>query len=145
MALSQLHPHIFNTERRHRTLVAACARDELHEIGTRSVADFFEMDGWDTCFLGANVPIEGVVKTALDRRPHLIALSATIISHVDGIAELIERLRSHESLREIPILVGGYPFKLDPTLWRSLGADGSATRADEAVALGNRLVEPGDP
>ena len=53
LVMSQLYPRIFSTERRGRTLVAARVADDLHEIGLRMVADFFEMEGWDTFYVGA--------------------------------------------------------------------------------------------
>ena len=37
-------------------------------------------------------------------------------------------------------LVGGLAFAEAPDLWRRLGADGYTAGADEAVALGERLV-----
>ena len=42
-------------------MVATCIGGELHEIGIRMVADFFEMEGWDTYYLGANTPADAVV------------------------------------------------------------------------------------
>ena len=68
LIMSQLYPFIFGTERRNRRVVAACVGGDLHEIGIRMVADFFEMDGWDTFYLGANVPITDIVQTVIDRR-----------------------------------------------------------------------------
>jgi methanogenic corrinoid protein MtbC1 len=56
LIMSQLYPQIFSTARRNRKLVAACVGGDLHEIGVRMVADFFEMDGWDTYYVGANMP-----------------------------------------------------------------------------------------
>ena len=58
LIMSQLYPLIFGTERKNRRIVAACVGGDLHEIGIRMVADFFEMDGWDTFYLGADVPTD---------------------------------------------------------------------------------------
>jgi len=40
----------------------------------------------------------------------------------------------------VKILVGGYPFKVEPELWKTIGADGSANGAREAIELANRLT-----
>jgi len=56
MVMSQLYPYIFASEKNGRRMVATCVGGELHEIGARMVADFFEIDGWETYFLGANTP-----------------------------------------------------------------------------------------
>jgi methanogenic corrinoid protein MtbC1 len=37
-------------------------------------------------------------------------------------------------------MVGGYPFNVDPDLWRRIGADGSARDASEAIGVAQRLV-----
>ena len=42
--MSQLYPRIFSPEKTGRRLIATCVGGELHEIGVRMVADFFEMD-----------------------------------------------------------------------------------------------------
>jgi hypothetical protein len=39
--------------------VAACVSGELHEIGVRMLCDLLEMEGWNTIYLGANVPTAG--------------------------------------------------------------------------------------
>ncbi|MGC8603152.1 MAG: cobalamin B12-binding domain-containing protein, partial [Desulfomonilaceae bacterium] len=54
LIMSQLYSYVFSTEKIGRKLVAACVGGELHEIGVRMVADFFEMEGWDTYYMGAN-------------------------------------------------------------------------------------------
>ncbi|WP_152417023.1 hypothetical protein [Paenibacillus sp. PAMC 26794] len=38
------------------------------------------------------------------------------------------------------IMVGGYPFNIDHELWKTIGADGYAPGADEAVAVAEQLL-----
>lgn len=38
------------------------------------------------------------------------------------------------------IMVGGYPFNIDQELWKTIGADGYAPGADEAVAVAEQLL-----
>ena len=61
LIMSQLYSHIFSTERIGKSVVATTIGGDLHEIGIRMVSDFFEMEGWDTFYLGANSPAEDVV------------------------------------------------------------------------------------
>ena len=141
LVISQLYPWVFAGERRGRTLVATCIEGDLHELGVRMVADFFEMDGWDTIYLGANVPLRSIVDTVEEKGADLVAVSATISNHTGGIASLLGALRARPATRDVPVLVGGYPFNLEPELWRRLGASGHARDAEEAVSIGRRLVE----
>lgn len=145
LIMSQLYPHIFAQEKKSRTLVATCVAGDLHEMGVRMVADFFEMDGWDTFYLGANTPLNDVITTLHDRQAHALAISATISYHIDAVRDLIQAVRRDAALRHVKILVGGYPFNLDPSLAPKLGADGSAHDAEAAIALANQLTAGGRP
>ena len=145
LVMSQLYPRIFSTERRGRTLVAACVAGDLHEIGLRMVADFFEMEGWDTFYVGANAPAASVVQAVAERGADVLAVSATITSHVRHLRELIAAVRSDEAARGVKILAGGYPFNVAPGLWREVGADASAADAAGAVEAAARLSEGGAP
>ena len=114
------------------TMVAACIGGELHEMGIRMLADIFELYGWDTHYLGANVPVESIISTVKETKAKLIAISATMLKHVDNVKELIEKIRD-SSIRDVKILVGGYPFSINPDLWQLIGADDYAVSASEAV------------
>ncbi len=143
IAVAQLYPYVFSGEHKGHTLVATCVAGDLHEVGVRMIADFFEMDGWDTYYLGANVPASGIVATVREKGASLVAVSATISKHVEGVASLVAQLRADEATRAVPIMVGGYPFNVDEDLWRRLGADGYASDAEQAVLMGNTLAQRG--
>lgn len=138
MIMSQLYPYIFTGERKGRRMVTACVGGELHEIGARMVADFFEMEGWDTYFLGANTPQPSIVQAVLEHKADLLAISATMTFHVSHVSELIQAMRQDNP--KIHILVGGYPFNLSDRLWQTVGADGYARDAASALLEAERLL-----
>ena len=140
LIMSQLYPHIFRTERVGRRLVATCVGGELHEIGVRMVADFFEMAGWDTYYLGANTPADGILRALEERHAQVLGISATITFHVSEVADLIAQVRASQVGQHVKILVGGYPFKVSEDLWRSVNADGFGKDAQQAIAVANELV-----
>ena len=45
----------------------------------------------------------------------------------------------------VKILVDGYPFTLNPNLWREVGADGLASDAERAIALADEMAKEGAP
>lgn len=145
LIMSQLYPHIFASAKNGRTLVATCVAGDLHEIGVRMVADFFEMEGWNTFYLGANTPHSSVVATLVERSADVLAISATISYHVEAVRDLIRAVRQHPGAGHVKILVGGYPFNRDGELWRKIGADGSALDAQRAIALANQIVREAKP
>lgn len=140
VVMSQLYPRIFSGAKNGRKLVVTCIGGELHEIGARMVADFFEIEGWDTYFLGANTPTDSILRTLDERGADALAVSATMTFHVSKVAELIARVRASGAGENPKLLVGGYPFNLSPQLWQALGADGYARDAQDALGVAGRLV-----
>lgn len=141
LIMSQLYPKIFNTAKNGYRMVATCVGSELHEIGVRMVADFFEMEGWDSFYLGANVPPLSVTRTLADRQSQILAISATMTYHLDGVSALIRAVRSDQALENVRILVGGYPFNVEPNLWKKLGADGYGVDAEDSEKLARSLLK----
>ena len=145
LIMSQLYSDITGASRQKKDAVclAIAVCGEFHDIGARRVADFMEMDGWKTFFLGNNLCSEDIVKAVLDHKPEVLALSATMFFNVDSIGRAIRAIRAVEGTGNLVILVGGRPFNQDPELWKKVGADGFAQSARQAVKLANHLVNSG--
>ena len=139
LIMAQLYPRIFRTEKNGRRIVATSIGGELHEIGIRIITDFFEMEGWDTYYLGANCPASAILQALSDRDAHVLAVSATMTFHIRAVENLIAAVRASEVLKAVKILVGGYPFNVEPELWKRVGADAYAADASEAVASASNL------
>ncbi|PAU92795.1 cobalamin-binding protein [Aliifodinibius salipaludis] len=140
LIMSQLYPKIFAMEKSDKRLVACSVADELHEIGIRMVTDFFEMEGWDTHYLGANIPDKHLIRSVKEKNADVLAISVTIPLHISAAKDLIQTLRDESELDNVKIIVGGYPFKMIPDLWKKIGADGWAESADDAIETANKLT-----
>lgn len=138
--MSELYPRLVSQSRPNgRLLVAAAAQGELHEIGIRMVADFFQAEGWDTRYFGANLPADSLLSEVDRLKPDLVALSATLPENVRWISRFVESLRSRGPRRPA-VLVGGLPFLVSEGLWRQVGADATGSDCREAVDVGTRLA-----
>lgn len=134
-AMARLYEELFHASPEPGPLlVAACADQERHELGLRMICDVLEMEGWDTVFLGASVPVEDLVEMVRVRRPQVVALSASIAPHVGRVREAIRAIRETEGTAPL-IAVGGRAFIDDPALAERLGADLTARDAVEAAEL----------
>ncbi len=134
--MALLYPRMFaQASRKAGSLIAACVPGELHELGPRILCDILEMKGWDTIYLGANLPLASLVQTINDRRPDVIAISATMTFHVDVVRWVIGGIRAGVADRLTKVWVGGYAFRAAPELWRTVGADAYAADAYEAARL----------
>jgi methanogenic corrinoid protein MtbC1 len=135
-AMARLYDELFRGDTaRGPLLIAACADQERHEMGLRMICDVLEMDGWDTVFLGATVPIEDLLAMVRERKPDVVALSASIAPHVPRVRETIRAIREAMPGAAPLIAVGGRAFADDPGLAERLGADLTASDAVQAAAL----------
>jgi methanogenic corrinoid protein MtbC1 len=134
LIMSQLYPYIFRSDRTCRgTIVAACVSGELHEIGARMLCDLLEMEGWNTIYLGANVPTAGIVDVLRDNHSNILAVSASMTFHIPAVREVVAAVRLASPATRI--LVGGYAFKIAPNLWRDVDADYWTKDASDAISL----------
>ena len=138
LIMSQLYPYLFQNARNGKKIIAAAVGNELHEIGIRMVSDYFEMAGWDSYFMGAQTPQASIISSINELHPELVALTTTISFHLKELENVICQIR------DLPfqpkIIVGGYPFNLDPELWQKIGADAFAPNANSALELAGEIV-----
>jgi len=123
-----------------KTMLAAAVAGNQHDIGLQAVADFFEMAGWRTIHLGANVPITDLVQAVDCFEVDLVALSASQSTQLPTLKDAIEAVRQGERGVGLKIMVGGLAFAGSEELAHEMGADGFASDPNEAVRRGNRLV-----
>lgn len=143
MIISRLYPIIFNSHRNEKRVVATAVGGELHEIGIRMVADFFEMYGWDTYYLGANCPNKEVIEELKRHSADVLAISITMASHLGTARNLIRLIRNSPELANTKILVGGRTYKQHGELFADLGADAWAEDAENAVLKAQELLQTG--
>ena len=120
------------TDRNGRTLLAACAETEKHEVGLRMICDILELEGWDATYLGASVPQDSLVAMVLRERPTVLALSASLAPHLPQLRSLIAAVRAAPGEAVPYILVGGRPFLDDAALADKVGADAMARDSADA-------------
>lgn len=136
--IGKLYPMLFaNKSSSTHSITAVCAGNELHEIGMRMIADFFELEGWDSHYLGSNLAAEFVVEQLLSHPTDVLAISATTSTHLVEVKQLITMVKNHEALKHTTIMVGGKVFNDTPNLWKLLGADLFASDPKQAIRLAN--------
>ena len=121
-------------------MLAAAVASNQHDIGLYAVADFFDMAGWRTIQLGADVPIIDLAQAVECFDADLVALSASLSVQFETVKSTIQAIRSGRRADLVKILVGGLAFAESGDLAVEMGADGYAANPDEAVRLGGDLV-----
>lgn len=92
-----------------RSIVVACVANEPHQVGAHMAADYCELLGWRSYFLGANTPLPDLLELVEERRPTALGLSVTLRSNLPALREILDALRG--SARDLPVLVGGGAFR----------------------------------
>ncbi len=103
--LNELYSKIISKSRMNNTVVASSVENEAHQIGIKMVADIFEINGWNVHFLGANTPLNDLIKFIGIINPKIVALSISIYFHIHVLEEMIERIRG--KFPNILIIIGG--------------------------------------
>ncbi len=107
--MNELFAGIISPSRAFRKVVVACMEQEQHQVGAKMVADIFESKGWDSYFLGANIPVNELTRFVKTIKPDVMAVSASIYFHIPHLDKMIAKIRSE--LPSLPVLVGGQAFR----------------------------------
>lgn len=122
-----------------KTIIVAAVETNAHALGARFVADFFQMEGWRTIFLGADTPARDIADATKHFDADVLALSASVITQLNRVASTISLVRA-EGKPGIKILVGGRAFEDAPEAWERFGADAHPLTAAEAVERARELL-----
>ena len=122
------------------TVVSAAVAGDAHDIGVRTLADLFELAGWRSIFLGADVPNVDLAQGVEAYEPDLVALGASLPTLLPSLERAIRTIRETEPGRNAKVLVGGGAFTQLPTGHSRVGADALAPDVRDAVRVGAGLV-----
>ena len=122
-----------------KTMVAAAATGNVHDIGLRAVSDVFSIAGWRTIFLGADVPMQDLPATLTFFDADVLVLTAALSTQLPRVRYTISAVRDRCE-RDVKILVGGPAFDEAEDIWRKVGADGYGPTIDEALKVANKLA-----
>ena len=138
---------------RTRSVVAACAPDDWHELGLLMVALFLARRGWRVVYLGASLPPDGLEARLRQLQPTAVVFSASTLQTATALTAIIRRLTSLPPPQPL-IGYGGHAFVQDPTLYDTtpglyLGPNAAtaATRLEHALDEAQQVasvVPPGD-
>lgn len=140
MVMAQLLSRAVFPPHNGKTVLAAAVAGNQHDIGLCVVSDFFDMAGWRTIQLGADVPIHDLAQAVECFDTDLVALSASLGIQLETLRSTIQAIRAGQRGDIVKILVGGRVFADIGTLAAEIGADGYAADPGEAVRLGGDLV-----
>jgi MerR family transcriptional regulator, light-induced transcriptional regulator len=105
------------------SIIALNSGSELHNIGLRMISDILELEGWHVIYLGANVPVQSLIKAIEIEKPKLIAISVTLDYHIDSAIYMIAAIKNHFAKNSPRIIIGGSAFINYDKVCERTGAD----------------------
>lgn len=119
-------------------VVIGAVQGDLHDIGYGLVASQLKMAGFDVHKLGVNIPSMTFVEKAQELNADIIGLSAFLVTTIPNCAEVVNYLKDMGLRDKIKVIIGGAETTSEKA--ESMGCDGQADNAVEAVGLCERLM-----
>lgn len=122
--------------------IAICVLLDCHALGKRIVLSVLRASGYDVIDLGVGLTEEDAAAKAAENDLDVLLIS-TLMSvsslQVRRVRELLDEKGSHAK-----IIVGGAPFRFDPSLWKRVGAFADGKNASELIPILEKLEGFGD-
>jgi MerR family transcriptional regulator, light-induced transcriptional regulator len=96
-----------------KTVVLACPPEEQHDLGLRMIADLYRLNGWQSCFLGADTPVIGIIAAAKETGAETVVLSAATHYTLINIDDVVSAIAG--ALPDIKIMLTGPAYKDRPS------------------------------
>jgi methanogenic corrinoid protein MtbC1 len=118
--------------------IAIAVLEDQHALGKRLVLSALRSSGHAVADYGLGVSVQRLVERCYDDQPRILLISTLMLPAALHVHDVVDQLALSGS-RPV-VLVGGAPFRLDPELWREVGADGVGRNSTEAIQLVDRFL-----
>lgn len=106
--LNELFEQLVSKKRYNKKVVVACVDKERHQVGIKMVADVFEMNGWESFFLGTGIPNGELIRYLHEVNPDLIAISLSVYFNLANLFKMLDLIQAE--FPDLQILIGGQAF-----------------------------------
>jgi MerR family transcriptional regulator, light-induced transcriptional regulator len=103
--LGVIYSQISPVNKKGFSVLITCVDNEYHAIGAQIISDYFELQGWQTYFLGANPPHKNIIKMVEEKKPVLLGISNNFYMNVVKLLELIDNIKN--IYPDQKIIIGG--------------------------------------
>jgi len=119
-------------QRRHQPRLAVVVLEDYHFLGKRMVNATLRASGFETYDYG-RMGVEEVAARSRQDQIEVLMISTLMLPSAMRIKELTGMLKA--SGASTKIVVGGAPFRYDPTLGQTVGADAVGKTASDAITI----------
>jgi len=133
-AIAVIYPSLVPAAVRRGSMVVTGVAGERHQIGANLVADAMEEKGWNVRFLGTDLPHTSVLAAVEESAADTLCISSTLVASLPSVVELVGTVRSTMGERAPKIVLGGSAYRLATRFAGEIGATGSFTHLQAALA-----------
>lgn len=122
-------------------IIVGTAFGDLHSLGKRIVSGCLKSLMVEVVDVGVNVRPEQFVDAALDHDAQVIGISSMMVHTAigeQGCRKVREILQERQLENKIKLVVGGAPYRFDPLLYQTVGADAWAA---DGISAGKVIIE----
>ena len=106
--LNALYPNIIPERYGEKKIVLTCVQNEEHQVGIKMVADIFELNKWESFFLGSGFPTTELISFIDEIKPDVLAISLCIFFNFSKLTHMIQEINS--AFPDLEIIIGGQAF-----------------------------------
>lgn len=122
-----------------RPRVGVAAMCDHHALGKRLVQSVLRSAGYAPFDYGQGIEAEELAWRARADGVQALLVSTLMLRAALQVRTLV-RLLAEDGGPRLPVIVGGAPFRLDPELWREVGADAMGVSAVDGPRLISKLL-----
>lgn len=133
-----IYPYVIKLGREqvkvNKKIILVNPEKEYHELGLRMTSDFFQINGYDTLYVGTNTPRMQICEAIRSENPDYLAISVTDYYLIFEAKKIIQRVKE-DCKRDIKVILGGQAFKKNRHLVDEIGADLYLESYEDVVKL----------
>lgn len=118
--------------------IAIVTFEDYHALGKRIVLSFLKSAGFVVKDYGIGKTVDEVYGLSIKDNIDILLISTLMLPSALKANLLIRKLKDKK--KNIRIIVGGAPFRIDKTLWKDVEADAVGISASHAVELVRKMV-----
>jgi methanogenic corrinoid protein MtbC1 len=126
-----------SSDRKNQPKTAIAVIEDYHMLGKRIVSSTLRASGIELMDLGGGLTVEKTAELVRTEEIKILLVSVLMLPSALHIKELIKKLENED----VKIIVGGAPFRLDPELWKEIGAHYYGKDSGEALEIVSKLME----
>lgn len=107
--LNEVYTQVVARKKNNKRVIVACVQNEYHQIGPKMVSDIFEVNQWNSFFLGANTPTKELITYIETVRPNVLAISMSLYFHLPQLHAMLRIVQLN--FPSLDIVVGGQAFE----------------------------------